>query len=416
MLEEHSLLEKGCLRRGNLILTSMLLANTFVWFYLTKKLLSFFVRDFTLSHEATLIMWGLYYFAVVASGLVTSVLVSKLKRLNLMYSWFFLGILASFLSLIPFMHSLTYLWILAFLFGASVGMGLPSCLAYFADNTTFENRGQLAGLILFLSFLCTPLLLAVLEKGLTATVILLMIWRGWGAIPLRLLKNGSMIADTKEKVQIPLILQSNPFRLYFISWILFNLVDNLEKTYFSVFFTSQFFRVMTVMESLTATASVLIIGLLFDMIGRKRLVIYGFIILGMGYATISLAPSFQSLFYLYFLIEGVAWGIFTIAFILVIWGDLSNPYMFREKYYAISSVPFFFSQFLAVFVMPYMQGISRESAFAAFSLASFFLFLAVVPLMYAPETLPERVIRRRELRRYVEKAKRLREEYAGGES
>jgi hypothetical protein len=48
----------------------------------------------------------------------------------------------------------------------------------------------------------------------------------------------------------------------------------------------------------------------------------------------------------------------------------------------------------------------------AFSLASFFLFVAVLPLMYAPETLPEKKIKDRELRDYLEKAKRTKDKYA----
>jgi len=48
----------------------------------------------------------------------------------------------------------------------------------------------------------------------------------------------------------------------------------------------------------------------------------------------------------------------------------------------------------------------------AFSLASFFLFLAVLPLMYAPETLSEKKIREMELRSYTERAKKIKEKYA----
>jgi hypothetical protein len=49
---------------------------------------------------------------------------------------------------------------------------------------------------------------------------------------------------------------------------------------------------------------------------------------------------------------------------------------------------------------------------AVFSLAAFFLFLAVMPLMYAPETLPEKKIQERELRVYLEKAKKVKQKYA----
>jgi len=49
---------------------------------------------------------------------------------------------------------------------------------------------------------------------------------------------------------------------------------------------------------------------------------------------------------------------------------------------------------------------------SAFSLASFFLFLAVLPLLYAPETLPEKKIELRRLRKYVETAKKFQRKYA----
>jgi hypothetical protein len=40
------------------------------------------------------------------------------------------------------------------------------------------------------------------------------------------------------------------------------------------------------------------------------------------------------------------------------------------------------------------------------------LFLAVLPLLYAPETLPEKKIRDKELKSYIEKAKKAKEKCA----
>jgi Sec-independent protein translocase protein TatA len=42
-----------------------------------------------------------------------------------------------------------------------------------------------------------------------------------------------------------------------------------------------------------------------------------------------------------------------------------------------------------------------------FSFASLFLFLAVLPLVYAPETLPEKVMKDRDLKSYLEKAQKI---------
>jgi len=40
------------------------------------------------------------------------------------------------------------------------------------------------------------------------------------------------------------------------------------------------------------------------------------------------------------------------------------------------------------------------------------LFLAVLPLVYAPETLPEKQMKDRELKNYIDKAQRVKEKYS----
>lgn len=44
---------------------------------------------------------------------------------------------------------------------------------------------------------------------------------------------------------------------------------------------------------------------------------------------------------------------------------------------------------------------------AIFSFTSLFLFLAVLPLAYAPETLPLQMFKDRELKKYLEKAEKI---------
>ena len=96
-----------------------------------------------------------------------------------------------------------------------------------------------------------------------------------------------------------------------------------------------------------------------------------------------------------------------IVFILTSWRDLSQPGT-NKKYYAIGSIPLFVTNLVPVFLSTYIVQIPVS---AVFSVASFFLFIAVLPLMYAPETLPEKKIRLRKLRGYAETAKKLREKY-----
>ena len=94
-------------------------------------------------------------------------------------------------------------------------------------------------------------------------------------------------------------------------------------------------------------------------------------------------------------------------FYLVIWPELAGNRM-KEKYYLIGVVPFLISSYILILFTPYAEMIPIS---AAFSLASFFLFLAVLPLLYAPETLPEKQIELKRLRSYTENAKKIREKH-----
>jgi len=127
--------------------------------------------------------------------------------------------------------------------------------------------------------------------------------------------------------------------------------------------------------------------------------------LGLAYAAISIAPT-MFFWYLYFVVDGASWGILSLVFIFVLWGDLSQ-HGGREKYYAIGSIPYFLVPIIRVIISPFVM----PPANLAFSLASFFLFIAVLPLMYAPETLPEKKVELRRLRKYVEKAKEIRKKH-----
>ena len=152
-------------------------------------------------------------------------------------------------------------------------------------------------------------------------------------------------------------------------------------------------------------------GFFADKIGRKRTLIGGFIIFGIGYAVLGITPFNVYAWYLYMAFDGIAWGIIYVIFLFTIWGDLAHERP-SEKYYAVGIIPYALSGFLRTTLGPLI--VNTVSEYAIFSFAAFFLFLAVVPLMYAPETLPEKTVRERELRSYIERAKRVREKFTKG--
>jgi MFS family permease len=150
-------------------------------------------------------------------------------------------------------------------------------------------------------------------------------------------------------------------------------------------------------------------GFFVDSIGRKRIAIAGFTMLGLSSA--ALGVSSTSLYSLYFasVLEGTAWGFLLVLFILTLWGDLSYSAS-SDKYYALGVTPFFASKLLELTIGDYIA--NNLSASALFPFTAFFLFLAVLPLFYAPETLPEKTVKDRELKSYLEKAKKVKEKYA----
>ena len=130
----------------------------------------------------------------------------------------------------------------------------------------------------------------------------------------------------------------------------------------------------------------------------------GFVLLGIGYAFLSLLPDVVGKLpavYLFTIFDGLAWGLLYVNFIFVVWGDLSQVDN-REKYYFLGGLPFLFSGLIQVSVGPFVAtGIPIGTSF---SLASFFLLIATLPLLYAPESLSDKLVKSRELFNYVNKA------------
>lgn len=391
------------------VIVSILIFNAFTWFYITRTIINGFLGNIGLTDPMSIMVLGLHSSTVIVSSFIGVLLSCRIKKSSFLYLWIILGILVSLLPILPLEHSIFHLMTISFSFGFSFGFGMPFCLRYFSDSTTLENRGVTGGLIFLITNLCAPLLLALSSDLLILSYVSL-VWRGVALGILLLMKPAVIDSKAKASVSFLSILSSKPFLLYIIPWLMFCLVDNIERTYFEAFFSPEFFELNKAVEPLVGIVFAFIGGFLADRIGRKRVIIYGFISLGIAYAMIGLTPTVQISWYFYSIIDGIAWGIFYVMFILVLWGDLS-PKGTKGEYYAIGSLPFFFADLVGTLSRPYVQGIPKESAQAAFSLASFFLFLAVLPLMYAPETLPEKHMELRRLRKYMEKAKKVTEKH-----
>jgi MFS family permease len=294
------------------------------------------------------------------------------------------------------------------LFGASVGIGYPSCLAYFADATDVENRGTYGG-IAWGTVGLSVFALFVLTTGLSTaeTFEVMALWRFLGFVAFFFLsRNKGKVVLASVVPAYRAILQRRDMIFYLVPWIMFSLVNFVEAPiiihlpgypYFAAFAEYG-------ISSLFAVAG----GILADITGRKRVIITGFVLLGIDYALFSLFSGTEAIWYVYTLLDGIAWGMFAAVFFMTLWGDLAGNNQ-KERYYLLGGLPYLLTAFLSVIVTPFVAIIPASTAF---SLASFFLFVAVLPLMYAPETLSEKRIKDMELKSYLEKAKKVKEKYA----
>jgi len=391
--------------RRDFALVFTLLFNAFTWSYMVIVIMQSISLHATLESAFNTI----YYISAAGAGLAGALFSEKIRRSHFLNLWMFLGFFSS--SLLIFMYSITiaHLSIIFILLGVSFGLGMPSSLAYLGDYTNVKNRGLISSLI-FLTANLSVLPLAILFMALEPVVssIILTVWRGFGLIVFAVLKpKEENIRERKKRISFFSVFGLKAFSLYLLPWVMFTLIDAFEKPLLKDFFGLEFHRFIITVEPIIAVSFMLIGGLLADRIGRKRVIIYGFISLGVAYAIVGLAPMMMAAWYLYVIVDGAAWGILLTAFLLIIWGDLSEPGD-REKFYALGNFPFLVRSTVSLL---FITVVASVPASAAFSLASFFLFLAVLPLMYAPETLPEKDIELRRQKEYVKEAKKLRDKY-----
>jgi MFS family permease len=240
-------------------------------------------------------------------------------------------------------------------------------------------------------------------------VLLFASWRTLGLLAFIPLKTDTENDSEKKKhVSFGEVVRNRSLRLYLAAWTMFILIDRFEWSLVGRNLDPSL-NTVAIIGPILGSVTALIGGALSDRVGRKRVIIGGFVALGLAYGVQGIASIGESnlifSWYLYLIVDGIAWGILLVPFLLTLWGDLSSQGG-REKYYVIGVAPYYFTGIMEAALTTYVIEIP---AYAAFSLASFFLFIAVVPLLFAPETLPEKKIEIRRLKGYLEHAKKLRE-------
>jgi MFS family permease len=389
------------------ILPQFLVANSISWFSLTL----FTVMDFSgiTDFGRILMISGPYFAGLIFSALIgATLLVQKLREKRFLAIWVLSGVVSCllFYFLAPQATSLT-LGIVSLILGASVGLGIPASLSMFANQIKSEKLGRVAAVLFFLVQVFSALILFIVDSvGIEDKFLAFSIWRLLGLVGILMLRV-YIRSDKETKTSLIKILRDRTFILYFLPWFMFSLVNFIQVPIVELFMNgissdvySNYYSAAGLISSITAIGA----GFLCDFKGRKVTGIIGFVLLGIGYAFLSLLPGIAGKLnsvYLFTIFDGLAWGFLYVNFIFVVWGDLSQVSN-REKYYFLGGLPFLLSGLVQVLVGPFVaEGIPIGTSF---SLASFFLLLATLPLLYAPEALSDKLMKNRDLSNYVNMA------------
>jgi MFS family permease len=384
----------------------VLVSNGFIWFFASSIMLAGFSSSFSYFYNFLILITNAG--GTAAAVLVAGSLLERFANIRFLETWMAVGALASVVPLAVDMNNPFTVALVALLWGVTLGFGMPASMDYLTECTAVENRGRIGAIVFFVTLIGLFGLGMIFQpQNYQVQTIILGILRFAGLVVFFLLNPPRISTDRKIPSYLAIV-RERPFITYFSAWILFALVNYLSVPILNRHFGEDFARSYATIESIIAAISVLVGGFLCDTVGRKIVVTAGFVMLGLGYAVLGVFPSLQIGWYFYTVVDGIAFGTLGVVFFMVLWGDLAYARS-SKKYFALGGLPLLFSNVLQKLIGPDLA--SSVPVTAVFSLSSIFLFLAVLPLLYAPETLSEKKIKERELRRYLEKAKKIKEKY-----
>ena len=380
----------------------LILSNSLVWIILSFTVLGTLINDSSFLENEKMILFLIFYFTIAISAIIGAKIFPSSRVTSLKF-WLFLSSISTCLMIfLPGSDIIMAVTIVSF-FGAATGIGVPSCLSYFADSTEIENRGVNSGIAWSISGI-SILVLAFLTMQLDPIGIIpfIAIWRFVGGIGYALIEGKNDVKSPTKAPKYFELIRQREIILYLFPWMMFCILNFTLLPIMQNHFGEDFSVTIGVSWGITAIVATLG-GYIADIVGRRQVIIAGFIMLGVEYALVGFLKPEAPAMYCYTVLDGISWGLLCSIFLTTLWGDLGKNLQ-KEKYYVFGGLTFFLPGLLSEMVAPYAANIQTP---VVFSLASFFLFASIMPLIYASETLPQKKIQERQLRDYLKQANKI---------
>ena len=387
-------------------------ASNLAWYFVIR--LKFETLFQVPSGDKTWIYVGsaLFYFFAALSAIIGCALTSKVNHKKFLWSWITFGVITQG-CLILFKGEIVSL-IFGPLLGISLGIGFPYSLKLLSDCTAIEERGRISGIYLLLSFIMIASAMVTniaLELQLIGIIIVLMIIKSTGFLALIISDCvvGTKVNYKKRTESWFSVLRKRTLILYLLPWLMFLIVVVLTDhlVWADIQTDPDYERIMEFSRPLNYAGTAifgLISGIITDRLGRKYPIVAGLVILGISSILLGLAPSEASVF-IHMMTIGAAFGFLMVTY-TVVPGDIASSS--KEKFYAIIGV-------IPLTIYGGIGAIPRAldltvGANILSPILSVILFLSILPVLQAQETLPQKIINERKIKEHMKKVGELMEE------
>src|SRR3990170_5270970 len=168
----------------------VLVTNAFVWYYLVIRILDNISINLSMDQSTTILMWTLHFAGFCVSAIAGALVADKAgSRIRFLTIWMAVGILFSLVSMVVDTTYVPNILLLSLFLGVSLGVGMPSCMGYFTENTRIEKRGRTGGIIILISGITMAAIGFTARDNISLQAAILSAWRIFGLTFFLLFRN-----------------------------------------------------------------------------------------------------------------------------------------------------------------------------------------------------------------------------------